>query len=80
MKILLCVLLTILTVSVLAVAVLAVRVAVDCRKLEKIWFREERPTEADGEREEKPGKMDEGFENIMTYAVGGKTGFETEDE
>lgn len=32
------------------------------------------------EPEEKPGKMDEGFENIMTFSVGGKTGFETGDE
>lgn len=32
------------------------------------------------EPEEKPGKMDEGFENIMTFSVRGKTGFEMGDE
>lgn len=51
-----------------------------------LFWRTKKPrsggeTADDGkEPEEKPGKMDEGFENIMTFSVRGKTGFEVGDE
>lgn len=37
------------------------------------------PTEEVRENVQKPDPMDEGFENIMNFAVGGKTGSESDE-
>lgn len=37
------------------------------------------PAEEAREDSQKPDSMDEGFENIMSFAVGGKTGFESDE-
>lgn len=57
---------------------LAVTVAISRKKIDS-WMRERSDAEVTAAAErEKKDLMDEGIENIMSYSVNGKTGFETE--
>lgn len=70
------VILAVLVAVELAGALLLRRIA---RRLEKLTPRSEELEEA-AQPAKKPDPMDEGFENLMRYAVRGATGFEREEE